>query len=394
MATEVRLPQFGMGMSEATVIRWYKNPGDSVTKGEPLLEVEAAKAINEIPAPLSGVLASIVAPVDTVVPVYKTLGFIAAEGESASDAAEQTIVAGAATHVEGELAVDGRDVSSHGNPDSNATPRARRLARELGLDLSMVAGTGTGGRITDDDVQGSAARQSSSATAAAPPEATELPMTGMRAAIARRMRESLQESAQLTLTRSVDVTELVSKRESLKSEFDVSYNDFLVKAAALALRMHPGLNATCDGRVIRRHPNIDIGIAVALQGGLIVPVVRRADARSIRHLAAEIRRLAELARTGKLATSEVTGSTFCVSNLGALDIDVFTPIVNAPEVAILGIGRIAEQYMMLDEQAQWRRCVTVSLTIDHRAVDGVPGAEFLRSFAALCGAPDELVHGA
>jgi pyruvate dehydrogenase E2 component (dihydrolipoamide acetyltransferase) len=159
MATEVKLPQFGMGMSEATVIRWYKSPGDSVTKGEPLLEVEAAKSINEIPAPLSGVLASIVAPNDTVVPVYGALGFIAAEGEIAA-APVQAAAAGPAIQVESEPMV-GRGTGSEGHVDGNATPRARRLARELGVDLSTVEGTGPGGRITDDDVQAAAPGKSS-----------------------------------------------------------------------------------------------------------------------------------------------------------------------------------------------------------------------------------------
>jgi pyruvate dehydrogenase E2 component (dihydrolipoamide acetyltransferase) len=363
MATEIKLPQFGMGMSEAQVVRWYKSPGDSIVKGEPLLEVEAAKTINDIAAPSSGVLVRIVAQVGDVVQVYGPLGEIAAEGESASVDAIASAVA--------------------------ATPRARRLAQEHGLALATVAGTGSGGRVTDEDVQRALTRGAASSQAV-DAGATSVPLSGMRGEIARRMHASLRDSAQLTLTRTVDVTALVASRESLASGWAVSYNDLIVRAVVLALGRHPALNATCDGRSIQRHAHIHLGIAVALDEGLIVPVVRDANGLSLRELSSEIRRLTELARGKRLAPADVSGGTFSVSNLGALDIDAFTPIINPPETAILGVGRIAEHYTRRSDRGEWRQGMVVSLTIDHRAIDGAPGAQFLRTLAALCAAPDEL----
>jgi pyruvate dehydrogenase E2 component (dihydrolipoamide acetyltransferase) len=343
-----------MGMSEAQIVRWYKRPGDSIEKGEPLLEVEAAKTINDIPAPSSGVLSRIVAEVGDVVQVYALLAVLEAGGESA------------------------------------ATPRARRLAKEHHLDLSTVVGTGSEGRVTDEDVQ-RAVTARSGASQASDAGGAAVPLAGMRGEIARRMHRSLQDSAQLTLMRTVDVTALSASRKSLSSRSKLSYNDLIVRATALALRRHPILNATCDGRVIQSHSRINIGFAVALEEGLVVPVVRDADRLSLRLLSAEMQRLTALARHRKLAPTDLDGGTFSVSNLGALDIDGFTPIVNPPQTAILGIGRIAEHYTRRDDRAEWRLGMIASLTIDHRAVDGAPGAQFLRTFAALCAAPDEWV---
>jgi pyruvate dehydrogenase E2 component (dihydrolipoamide acetyltransferase) len=343
-------------------------------KGEPLLEVEAAKTINEIPAPASGVLARIVAQAGDVVQVYQPLGEITAEGETANVAVTPPRE---------------RRVGPVTASAAVATPRARRLAQELGLDLATVVGTGSGGRVTDEDV-----RRTSTTGAAAPSQAADagepsVALSGMRGEIARRMQASLQDSAQLTLTRTVDVTALAASRESLASRWALGYNDLIVRAVALALRRHPMLNATCDGRSIQRHAHIHIGIAVALEDGLIVPIVRDADRLSLRQLAGEIRRLTELARGRKLAPADVSGGTFSVTNLGALDIDAFTPIINPPETAILGVGRITEYYTRNGDRAEWRQGMVVSLTIDHRAIDGAPGAQFLRTLAALCAAPDE-----
>jgi pyruvate dehydrogenase E2 component (dihydrolipoamide acetyltransferase) len=374
MAIEVKLPQFGMGMSEAQIVRWYKSPGDSVVKGEPLLEVEAAKTINEIPAPANGVLARIVAQVGDVVQVYQPLGEITAEGETANVAVTPP----------GERRVEPVSASAA----VVATPRARRLAHELGLDLATVVGTGSGGRVTDEDVRRTSIT-GAAATSQRPDAGEPVALSGTRGEIARRMQASLQDSAQLTLTRTVDVTALVASRASLASRWALSYNDLIVRAVALALRRHPTLNATCDGHSIQRHAHIHIGIAVALADGLIVPIVRDADRLSLRQLAGEIRRLTELARGKELAPADVSGGTFSVTNLGALDIDAFTPIINPPETAILGVGRITEYYTRNGDRAEWRQGMVVSLTIDHRAIDGAPGAQFLRTLAALCAAPDE-----
>jgi pyruvate dehydrogenase E2 component (dihydrolipoamide acetyltransferase) len=383
-----------MGMSEAQIVRWYKRPGDSIEKGEPLLEVEAAKTVNDVPAPSSGVLSRIVAEVGDVVQVYALLAVIDAGGDSADPPAEamsgdapgtSRAGIGRATPAD-QIGAKTALPATGGVP---ATPRARRLAQEHGLDLSTVVGTGSEGRVTDEDVQRAVTERSGVASQANDAGGAAVPLTGMRGEIARRMHRSLQDSAQLTLMRTVDVTALGASRKLLSSRSKLSYNDLLVRATALALRRHPLLNATCDGRVIHSHSRVNIGFAVALEEGLVVPVLRDADRLSLRQLSAEMQRLTALARHRKLAPTDLDGGTFSVSNLGALDIDGFTPIVNPPQTAILGFGRIAEHYTRCDDRAEWRLGMVASLTIDHRAVDGAPGAQFLRTFAALCAAPDE-----
>ena len=361
MAIEIKLPQFGMGMAEATVVRWHKAVGDRVEKGEVLVEVESAKALNEVLAPASGVLSSIRADTGQLAQVYDVLGVIGA-------------------------------AEVHGAVEVQATPRARRLAQELKIDLTAIRGSGPGGRITDDDVTAAAhtSRAVEPIRDVAAPTSTRL--TGMRAAVARRMSQSLQKSAQLTLTRTLDVTPLVALRSLQRDKLDVGYSELILKAVAVALRQHPALNATFDGETVTRHENIDLGFAVALADGLIVPVIRGADRMSLSELLTEVRRLTEAARSGRITTSEVSGSTFTVTNLGGYEIEAFTPILNTPEVGILGVGRITEQFVKVGGEPTWRQIMTVSLTFDHQVLDGVPAAEFLRTLASVCLRPESLTQ--
>jgi pyruvate dehydrogenase E2 component (dihydrolipoamide acetyltransferase) len=363
MITEIKLPQFGMGMSEATIVRWNKNVGDRVSEGEPLVEVESAKAVNEVLAPATGVLEKIITPAQQMAQVYDTLGLIG----------------------DGAVAAD----SPGDGFEPAATPRARRIARDMGVDLRSVTGTGVGGRVTDADVRRHAELERSSLQQVAETD-VELPITGTRAAIAKHVFQSLQQTAQLTLSRKVDVTAIVAMREALRRDHGAGYNDVIVKAAALALREHRSLNATSTNDRVIRHPNIDIGVAVAVREGLVVPVVRRVDQQPLKQLAGEIRRLTALGREGKLPGPEQRGGSFSVTNLGPYEIDAFTPIINLPQVAILGVGGISEYYVKQSGAATWRQKMTVSLTIDHRVIDGAPAAEFLRSFAQICADPAAL----
>lgn len=271
-----------------------------------------------------------------------------------------------------------------------ASPAAKRLAREKGIDLAQVTGSGEGGRISERDVLAHAERQ----PPAIPPPAMAtrapavIPLAGMRGAIARRMVESLREAAQLTLVSEVDVTELVKRRAALKPQLDLSYTDLIVKAVALTLPDHPRLNAWLIDEQIQVQPAIHLGVAVALEDGLVVPVVRNADRQSLSELAREIQRLAQTARTNTLPPAQLSGSTFTITNLGMYGIDAFTPIINPPEVAILGVGRIDERLVRRDGDLLWRQVITLSLTIDHRAVDGAPGAAFLQALARRLEQPD------
>jgi pyruvate dehydrogenase E2 component (dihydrolipoamide acetyltransferase) len=270
-----------------------------------------------------------------------------------------------------------------------ATSAAKKLAQERGVNLAEIHGTGSGGRITEQDVL--AFIEARAGVAAPALAARIIPFAGMRQSIADHMVESLHTTAQLTLTMEVDATELVKLRTQLKADFDLTFTDLIVKAVAKTLKQHPLLNATLIGNEIHLLEAIHIGIAVALQDGLIVPVLRDADKHTVQEIAQEARRLAQGARDGTLSVDEVTGGTFTVTNLGASGIDAFTPIINAPEAAILGVGRIAEKPVFQGDVVVKRSLLVLSLTIDHRIVDGAPGADFLKSLKELLEMPYRLL---
>ncbi|HBY96334.1 MAG TPA: dihydrolipoamide acyltransferase [Chloroflexi bacterium] len=257
------------------------------------------------------------------------------------------------------------------------------MAQEQGIDLGQIAGSGPGGRITADDV-----RRKVEVTSR--PALRGIPLAGVRATIAKRMQSSLQTMAQLTLTTEADVTDLVALRATLKEQHDVTYTDLVTKAAALALQAHPRLNARLEGEEIRLLPEVHIGVAVALEDGLIVPVVRNASRKSLREISQETARLVRNAREGNLRPDEVTGSTFTITNLGMYEIDAFTPIINPPEVAILGVGRIVEKLARASEGIVWRQIMTLSLTFDHRLIDGAPAAAFLQAIKRQLESPSSL----
>jgi pyruvate dehydrogenase E2 component (dihydrolipoamide acetyltransferase) len=293
------------------------------------------------------------------------------------------------------VALDVRAVAQQGGAGSTsprATPLVRRDAGRLGIDVAEVAGTGLGGRVTRHDV-----RAAASSTATPEPQETtaavlaRIPLTGMRGAIARSMTASLRDMAQLTHAYEVDVTELAAVRTTLKSYGDglvvPSINDFVIKACAMALRAHRRLNATIRDEEILELAAIDVGFAVSLPDGLIVPVVPGADELSLAAVSSRTRRLAGAARSGTLALAEAQGATFVVTALGAQGVDMFTPVVNPGNVAILGVGRVRDSVRWEDDQAVRTQVMTLSLSFDHRAVDGVPAAEFLRAVGELLGRP-------
>ncbi len=375
MSIEVRLPQWGMGMHEGTVLRWFKREGDAVQVDEDLVEIEAEKTTQSVTAPMAGVLLrQLVAEGDTV-PVRTPLAVVGSPAEV------------------GSLAQPARRVQ--------VTPVARKLARDLGVDLDAVTGSGPNGRIDESDVRAFQARQSAAAEERAPraavadeiplpPDAAEdqvEPLSRMRQVIGRNMHASLQAMAQLTLFTELDVTELTRLRERLQRDFPLTVTDLVVYAAARALTQHPRLNASIVEDQVRLHQAVHVGLAVALDDGLIVPVVRDADRKSLSAIAAETRVLAEQARAGNLTAHQVTGGTFTVTTLGRFGIDGFTPIVNPPEAAILGIGRVIEKPAAYRGTIALRQMLTLSLTHDHRLVDGAPAARFLQQLAEMLETP-------
>lgn len=433
MATEIKVPKLGMAMREATVMKWLVDDGARVEQGQPIVEIESEKITYQVEAPASGVLHRAV-EAGEVRPVAALIGYITAEGEPVPQSAAApvgeplatisggvaeappTIRAPEAEFVRASPAArrlarehgvnlaqvkgtgpDGRVVESDVRAFLDAlkaprvSPVAQRLAEELGVDLTRVTGTGPQGRITREDVE-RAARQASPPAAEVGPPST-IPFTGMRRTIARNMVESLQTMAQVTLFAEADVTELVRLRERLRRDFDLTYTDLIIQAVARALEKHPRLNASLDGDQIRLHDEIHIGMAVALEEGLIVPVIRNANRKTLREIARETKDLAARARQGTISIDEVTGSTFSVTNLGSRGIDGFTPIINPPEVAILGVGRIVEKPAAYQGTIALRHLVVLSLTHDHRLVDGAPAADFLRTVVELLELPYLLAAG-
>ncbi|MEN6318943.1 MAG: 2-oxo acid dehydrogenase subunit E2 [Syntrophaceae bacterium] len=439
MAIKIIMPKLGMAMTEGIVAKWNKKDGDWVNKDEEIAVVMSKKITYKLKAPEAGVLRIIVREKETR-PINSVLAFITAKDEpvpavddvapaaAAADVMTEAsapaapppakpgfvLASPAARRLAKEKGIDLAQAKGTGADgmvtetdvmrfieelaqaaEVLATPTARKIAEQRGLKLADIKGTGIGGRITEQDVLDFEAQakvpSAASPTEAAAPEARVIPFIGMRQAIAEHMVESLHTMAQLTMMVEVDVTELVRLREQVKAEFDVTYTDFIVRAVAKTLKRHPMLNATLIGDEIHQIESIHIGVAVALQDGLIVPVVRDADKRTVQEIAGEVRRLAKGARKNTLTVDEVMGGTFTITNLGTYGIDGFTPIINSPEAAILGVGRIVERVVVHEDQIARRKMIMFSLTIDHRLIDGAMGAEFMRSLKEMIENPYRLL---
>ena len=375
MAVEVVMPKFGLTMQEGTIQRWFKAEGDPIAKGESLFEVETEKVLYEVEAPIAGRVAKLLYPEEATVACARVVAVLAVGDEDPAAVAARS-GAGPAPATAAAVAAPAPVRSpAPGGPGAPVTPAARKLAKEHGIDLTAVAGTGPGGRVTREDVEAAIA---AAATAAPAGE----PLRGMRKTIAEHMLHSVQSTAQLTITTEADVTELVARHRRLRGEFALTITDLVIEAVAAALRVHPRLNATASVDAVRHHAAIDVGVAVAVDDGLIVPVIRGADGKALRDLAVESRALADKARAGRLAADDVRGGTFTVTNLGMYGVDAFTPILNTPQVATLGVGRIVEKPAVHGGQIVARRMMVLSLTFDHRIVDGVPAAAFLRDVVA------------
>lgn len=430
-------------MSEGTVAQWHVPDGGEVRKGDHVYRLETEKIEFEVEAEADGVLRHLAAKGAKLAP-GTVVGYILAPGEelpagvtapspiaaaeSASAVAAAPVTAGgiiAASPMarrlakEAGLALDsitgtgprGRiteeDVlranqapSTPASAEVVASPVARRLAETLGVNLAKVRGSGPGGRITKEDVEAAA---SSPATPAPPSPAPAqhaagevIPLRAMRRTIAQRMHSSLQEMAQLTMAMEVDMSDCVKLRAQLVDEWSgesirPTYTDLVIKAVAKALRQHPLLNSTLAADGIALHPNVHVGMAVAVEEGLVVPVIRDADAVPLKDLARESARLAAAARSGGLTMDEMSGGTFSVTALGMAGIDFFTPVINPPNVAILGVGRIHDAVAWEGDRPVRVRQMTLSLTIDHRVVDGAPGAAFLGLVRDLLEAPYRLL---
>lgn len=396
MAFEIKMPQLGLTMEEGTVAQWLKQEGDTVAKGDVLLEIITDKLTSEIESEADGVLLKIVAKEGEDVPVKGLLGYIGEAGETVGDAAPAAVPALAPAPAEVLVAAPAPAAKVDGSR-IRISPLARKTAAKLGVDYQNLAGSGPSGRIVQKDILAAAeaAKQQVAPVAEALAE-TPVPaaksgelelmdgdevvkLAGMRKVVAERMAKSARAIPTVTQSVKIDVTKLVAFRKQINetSGQKFSMNDFILKAVANALRANPHILVSIDGNQIIKRAHVNLGMAVALDDGLIVPVIRDADKLSLSQISATAKDLAVRARENKLAMDEYKGSTFTISNLGMFGVETFNPIINQPDAGILGVCAVQDELDMDDEGKIFKKQVMrISFTFDHRLIDGAVAAKF------------------
>ena len=393
MPGNIILPQWGMGMNEGKVVRWIKSIGDPVVKGEPIVEIESTKVSAEVEATADGTLGHIIVEEGKTVPVGTVLGILLMAGETESDLPVAEIPREQST-------TSPRRVASK-RPSRErlvVTPRARRLARELNVDLhSIQTGTGSSGRVTEDDIRVAADARTSNFENGMQHSRT-IPLTGIRGTIAKRMTHSAS-AALVTLNTTGDVTEALAMQRRLTREWRSSrvrpqYQDLVIAATVKALKDNPLANAHITDKEVQIFDNINLGFALAIPDGLIVPVIRDAETKSNLELALAVRDLVRKAKSDTLQVSELSGSTFSLTNLSSYDVENFTPLINPPEVGILGVGRVIQKPTITKSgDVETRSIGYFSITFDHRAWDGAPAAQFLQTVVKHLAEPAWMVQG-
>jgi pyruvate dehydrogenase E2 component (dihydrolipoamide acetyltransferase) len=399
------MPSLDEIKSEGKIVDWLKNEGDMVRKGEPIVTIETVKVTYDVPSPATGTLYRRMIDQGTTVPVGRWLGVIMEEGDRSEDI-EAEIARYAATVLQGIAETATQAVSVEVAPVAQtrmvrrqrASPRARRVAAEMGVDTALVQGTGPGELITEADIKtyveraaiGTGTRRISHV----------IPMTSTRKTIAENVMNSLSSMAQVTITRELDASSLVAAYQRLRGEVEktagikLTYTAMIVKAVGKVLREQPVFNAMLDGDEIRIFEETNIGVATAVDKGLVVPVIKDVDKKRLEEVAREMDTLVDKARSGRLSPSDVDGGTFTVTNLGMYGVGVFTPIISPRQVAILGVGSIVEKPIVVRKAGvaslDIRPTVVFSLTFDHRVVDGHAAAQFLSRLADLVESFDEL----
>jgi pyruvate dehydrogenase E2 component (dihydrolipoamide acetyltransferase) len=412
MAEVIEMPRLSDTMTEGVIAKWHKKVGDSVKPGDLLAEIETDKATMEFEAPVGGVLLYIGAPENQPIPVGVPIAIIGKPDEDISallPKGDSSSASARPRDSEPALAASGSvpspmpaptpvEAASPSETRLKASPLARKMAKEAGIDLRQLQGTGEGGRIIRRDVEAYLSRTAEIKAPSLPtPPSTapyqEVPLSQMRKTIARRLTASMQEAPHFYLTRSISMEAAATWREKLNalSPTKISFNDLIIKAVAMALRKHPYLNAAWMGDHIRLYQEIHIGFAVAVDEGLIVPVIRHADRKGLSEIATETATLAQKARERKLSPEEYTGSTFSISNLGMFGIEEFTAVINPPEAAILAVGAIQPTPVVKGDKIEIERRMRVTLSCDHRVVDGATGAAFLATLTELLEEPARLL---
>ncbi|KAB2329292.1 dihydrolipoamide acetyltransferase family protein [Bacillus mesophilum] len=438
MAKEIFMPKLSSTMSVGTLIQWFKEEGDPVEIGEPLFEILTDKIEIEVEAYEEGILLKKYFKQDDEVPVNQVIGYIGEADEQVPDSSPGQSVS---EHNESDEEIEqsqsvAAEQSSKPEEKVRATPAARRIAKENDMNLSIIQGSGPNGRIQQQDLldylnldaeqvkitplankmakeheidistlkgtgsNGKITKQDIMLTSAESQTAvtsTRRKMSGIRKVISKRMLHSVQSVPHVTLTSEIDMTNIKELRQSLlpiiekQTDLRITYTDILVKALGSAMTRHPQMNVSIDGDEIIQHSSVNIGVAVAIEDGLIVPVIHDAAHKGLAEIVKQSKQLGKLARSNQLTSENLTGATFTISNLGMYAIDAFTPIINLPEIAILGVGRIHEKPIVVDGSIEVRSMMAVSLSFDHRAIDGAPAAAFLTELKQILENPYELL---
>jgi len=383
--TRVILPKLGLTMDEGRLIAWHKREGERVEKGEVLFEVETDKANLEIEASASGIVRRILLQAGASAPVATVIALIADTADEplptdapSSMTAPAAMTAGPAAGMPaGSLSPAATMSGVDSTERVRSSPAARKRAQELGVDINVVRGTGPGGRVGLEDVEAAASSASTSAPHSSAAGEKREPLTRMRRAVAAAMTRSAREAPQFSISRDVDMTAANAKRKAA----GVSYTDVIVAAAAIALRVHPRLRSRFDGDAVIVSEKIDVGLAVSLDAGLIVPVLRDADRKPLAALREEREALEAAVRSGRARADAFGDAAITVSNLGTFGVDRFTAIVNPPEASILAVGRVADRVIAVNGAPALRPVVSLTLTVDHRVADGADAARYLADIA-------------
>ena len=380
MAVSIVMPALEMAQETGKIISWLKKEGDSIAKGDPIAEIETDKVVLEIEATADGLLAGVTAVAGDVVAVGKTIAWIVAPGEKPPvEAASSAPAARTMTATPRAAAVASpAPAPSAEKVDVKVSPKARRMAQELGVDLSKVTGTGPGGTISGEDVQ-RAADAPKSAPQPAAPAAVPTTLSSIARLMAERTTQSWTTAPHFFLVREIDASGLIAARE--KHGKAITHTDLLVALVARTLVKHPKMNASWTGSAIQANPNVNVSIAIAVKDGVVGAVIPNADTATLADISKRRQDLAERARAGRLHPPDVTGGTFTISNLGMFGIDAFSAIITPPQAAVLAVGRIADRVVPVNGLIGIRPILTMTLSSDHRVVDGAQAAAFLKDVA-------------
>jgi pyruvate dehydrogenase E2 component (dihydrolipoamide acetyltransferase) len=399
MAMSVVMPALEMAQETGKLLAWRKKEGERVSKGEPLLEIETDKAVVEVEAPGDGILAGITAEIGSVIPVGETIAWLVAPGEQPPEKATSTAPAaramsGPAQHA---AAAAAPAAAKAAGVIPQISPKARRLAKELGVDFTQISGTGPEGVITAEDVQKFADSQGSAATAAArAPVLSAEPLSQVARLMAERTTQSWTSVPHFFLVCDVDASELIEAQKRLSEAAEkaqsatTTITDLLIALIARTLARHPKMNASWTGEGIRSNADINISVAMAVKDGVVGAVISKADTLKVAEVSLQRRDLTERARAGKLRPADITGGTFTLSNLGMYKVDAFSAIITPPQAAVLAVGSISERVVAIHGKPAVRPMMTMTLSSDHRVVDGARAAEFLSELANAIREPGKL----